>query len=116
MIFNAATAKFDEGIETCIFVLSQLGIDVPTEINLNVYQTEVYQVKQLVAGKSENDILSLPMLLEKQKLVRDLQWKGYHYVFFVVIQQALNIMTLFLQAAMQFLNHLLSMTFIAKVS
>lgn len=75
MIFyslKSATAKFEEGIKTCIFVLSQLGIAVPTEINLDIYSTEVCQVKQLMSGKTENDLLSLPLLVEKQKLVRDL--------------------------------------------
>ncbi|KAL7539058.1 hypothetical protein ACHAXR_009003, partial [Thalassiosira sp. AJA248-18] len=81
----AATTKFKEGISTCVFVLSQLGVTIPTDITADVYQDEATQVTQLLAGKSEEELLSLPILIGRKKM-----------------------------AAMQFMNHALIMTFIAK--
>merc|ERR1712194_896376 len=81
----AASSKFIEGITKCLSILSQLGEVIPTEVTGDVYAEEVSQVKTLLHGKSRQELLSLPMMSETQKL-----------------------------AAMQFMNHALTMTFIAK--
>jgi len=82
---HAASSNFDEGISKCMSILHQLGEVMPTEITAEVYVDEVARVKELLHGKSRQDLLSLPMMSDARKL-----------------------------AAMQFMNHALTMTFIAK--
>jgi len=81
----AASAKFEEGMTKCFSILCQLGDEIPNESTPEIYAEEVSHVKQLLEGKSQQDLLSLPMMSETRKL-----------------------------AAMQFMNHALTMTFIAK--
>jgi len=78
----AASARMEEGIATCVDILSQLGEVLPMKITPAVYAQEVNQVKMLLHGKSRQELFSLPKMSETNKL-----------------------------AAMQFLNHALSMTY-----
>ena len=51
-------------------ILSQLGEVIPTDITAHdVYGNEVAQVKQLMHNKSRQELLSLPLMSETQKLV-----------------------------------------------
>jgi len=50
-------------------ILSQLGEVIPTDITADIYADEVAQVKQLLHDKSRQELLSLPMMSETQKLV-----------------------------------------------
>ena len=50
-------------------ILSQLGEVIPTDITAAVYVDEVAHVKQLLHGKSRQELLSLPMMSETRKLV-----------------------------------------------
>eukprot|EP00580_Thalassiosira_gravida_P012547 CAMPEP_0201652466 /NCGR_PEP_ID=MMETSP0493-20130528/44491_1 /ASSEMBLY_ACC=CAM_ASM_000838 /TAXON_ID=420259 /ORGANISM="Thalassiosira gravida, Strain GMp14c1" /LENGTH=707 /DNA_ID=CAMNT_0048128981 /DNA_START=804 /DNA_END=2927 /DNA_ORIENTATION=- len=81
----AASAKIEEGMTNCFSILCQLGEEIPNESTPEIYAEEVSHVKQLLEGKSQQDLLFLPMMSETRKL-----------------------------AAMQFMNHALTMTFIAK--
>ena len=65
--------------------MAQLGEAIPTDITADIYAAEVAQVKSLLHGKSREDLLSLSVMHDTQKL-----------------------------AAMQFMNHALSMTFSSK--
>ena len=80
-----ASNKLEEGISRCTSILAQLGEVIPTDVTADLYAAEVAQVKSLLHGKSWEDLLSLPLMRETQKL-----------------------------AAMQFMNHALSMTYAAK--
>lgn len=85
LLVDVASSRNEEGITKCLNILSHLGEEIPTDITTAVYVNEVAQVKQLLHGKSRQELLSLPTMLETQKL-----------------------------AAMQFMNHALTMTFIAR--
>ena len=50
-------------------ILSHLGEVIPTDITADVFQDEVAQVKQLLHDKSRQELLSLPMMSQTQKLV-----------------------------------------------
>ena len=65
----AASSKYEEGIAKCISILSQLGEVIPTDITADVYVDEVAQVRQLLHGKSREELLSLPMMSGTQQLV-----------------------------------------------
>lgn len=67
----AASGKFEDGIAKCVHMLSQLDECIPTDITAEVYALEVAQVKQLLHGKSRQELLSLPKMVETQKLVSD---------------------------------------------
>jgi len=81
----AASSKFDEGIGKCVEIVSQLGEVIPIDLTPDVYVYEVDQVKQLLNGKSRQELLSLPKMSDPQKL-----------------------------AAMQFMNHGLTMSYVAR--
>jgi len=49
--------------------LTQLGEVIPADIAADVYTQEVAQVKQLLHGKSRQELLSLPIMADPQKLV-----------------------------------------------
>jgi len=82
---QAASLTFGEGIAKCIFILENLGEAIPTNITAEVYYEEVAQVKILLQGKSPAYLLSLPIMTDTRQL-----------------------------AAMQFMNHALTMSYIAK--
>ena len=65
----SASSKYEEGIAKCLEILSLLGTVIPTEITTDVHIHEVAQVKELLRGKSRQELLSLPMMLETQYLV-----------------------------------------------
>ena len=58
-------------------ILSLLGTVIPTEITTDVHIHEVAQVKELLRGKSRQELLSLPMMLETQYLVSRC-WSSRH--------------------------------------
>ena len=64
----AASGKSNEGIKSCLNILSQLGEAIPHSITSDVYLSEVAQVQQLLHGKSKSDLLSLPMMTDQNKL------------------------------------------------
>jgi len=65
----SASSKFEQGITKCLGILNQLGEVIPTEITPEVFAGEVNQVKELLHGKSRQELLSLPIMTEAQKLV-----------------------------------------------
>ena len=80
-----SSGKTEEAITTAIAVLAQLGEVVPTNITADIYSDEVTNIKRLLHDKSRHDLLSLPIMVDVHKL-----------------------------AAMQFLNHALSLAYVAK--
>lgn len=69
----------------CISILLQLGEIIPTEVTEDIYANEVAEVKRSLKGKNREDLLCLPTMLDTSKL-----------------------------AAMQFLNHALTLSFVFK--
>mmetsp|Transcript_7205 Transcript_7205/g.14468 ORF Transcript_7205/g.14468 Transcript_7205/m.14468 type:complete len:159 (-) Transcript_7205:1142-1618(-) len=69
----------------CVNVLSQLGETLPTAITEEIYNEEARSMKKLMRGKQQQHLLSLPNMSNFNKL-----------------------------AAMQFLNHALTLTYIWK--
>ncbi len=69
----------------CVSILLQLGETIPTDVTEDIFEHEVAEVKKSFEGKNREDLLSLPTMLDAQKL-----------------------------AAMQFLNHALSLSFVFK--
>lgn len=69
-LIASASSKYEEGITKCLEILSLLGTEIPTEITADVHAKEASQVKELLRGKSRQELLSLPMMLDTQNLVR----------------------------------------------
>ena len=78
----SSSGKTDECINTCVSVLSELGEPIPTTINQQIYFEEVAKVQEALVGRSRQDLLSLPVMTDINKLT-----------------------------AMRFLNHMLLVTF-----
>ena len=83
----SSSGKNDECIDTCISVLSQLGEFLPSNITPEIYHEEVATVKQALVGQSRQELLSLPVMTDLNKLT-----------------------------AMQFLNHMLIVTYTSNPS
>jgi histidine kinase len=81
----SSSGNIDECIDTCVSVLSQLGESLPTKVTPEVYFDEVAKVRQSLMGLSRQDLWSLPLMTDLNKLT-----------------------------AMQFLNHMLIVTYTAK--
>lgn len=64
-----ASSKLEEGIEKCLSILAQLGEVYPTTITPDVFMSEDALVKQLLHGKSRQELLSLPIMSDPRKLV-----------------------------------------------
>mmetsp|Transcript_37175 Transcript_37175/g.83539 ORF Transcript_37175/g.83539 Transcript_37175/m.83539 type:complete len:1332 (+) Transcript_37175:185-4180(+) len=79
---HSCTSMVENGISTCLSIISQLGEDFPTEITAEIYHREAQEVKRLLHGKTKNDLLSLPTMTDSNSL-----------------------------GAMHFLSHLLSLAF-----
>lgn len=77
-----ASCNYVEGLNTCLNILSQLGEYIPAEVNADIYVNEVTQVKELLHGKTRQELLSLPKMTDTNAL-----------------------------AAMQFLSHALTMSY-----
>ena len=56
--------QLDQGVSTCIHVLSQLGevIPAPAQITAEVFHTEAARVKTILSGYSDHQLLSLPIM------------------------------------------------------
>ena len=110
-----ASSKFEEGISKCIDILCQLGEVIPTNITPDIYAQEVASLEELLQGKTRQDLLSLPKMSETRKLVSAFlsHVKQWFIVTLGVIHHVFSTIR-FAQAAMQFMNHALTMTFIAK--
>jgi len=78
----SSSGKCDECINTSVSVLSQLGEFIPTKITQEIYFDEVVKVRQSLIGLSRQDLLSLPVMIDFNKLT-----------------------------AMRFLNHMLLVTY-----
>ena len=65
----AASGKLEEGLAMCVSVLSQLGEIIPINITEGIYHDEVNNVKRLLHGKSREELLSIPIMTDLQKLV-----------------------------------------------
>eukprot|EP00984_Skeletonema_dohrnii_P004901 scaffold1730_cov69-Skeletonema_dohrnii-CCMP3373.AAC.4 len=78
----SSSGNNDECINTSVSVLSQLGEFIPTNITQEIYFDEVAKVRQALIGLSRQDLLSLPVMTDFNKLT-----------------------------AMRFLNHMLLATF-----
>ncbi|KAL7499306.1 hypothetical protein ACHAWT_009981 [Skeletonema menzelii] len=78
----SSSGKTDECINTCVSVLSELGEPIPTTINQQIYFEEVAKVQEALIGRSRQDLLSLPVMTDINKLT-----------------------------AMRFLNHMLLVTY-----
>ena len=80
-----AVGKLEESFLKCVSVLSQLGVYIPTNVTAEIYQDEAMRARKLLQGKSQNELLSLPVMTDTHKM-----------------------------AAMQFLNHVLSVSYIVR--
>eukprot|EP00804_Cyclotella_cryptica_P016554 CCRYP_004743-RA/>CCRYP_004743-RA protein AED:0.15 eAED:0.15 QI:0/1/0.75/1/0.28/0.37/8/0/861 len=80
-----ASAQMEEGIGTCFRVLAQLGEAIPSSITPEIFHVEGVRIKTLLEGMSNDQLLSLPLMSDTNKL-----------------------------ASMHFLNHLLYLAYIAK--
>ena len=109
----SASAKYEEGITKCLEILSVLGTVIPTEITPDIHARELAEVKELLRGKSRQELLSLPVMLETQYLVSGWWSNIDSREVFVTPHFTQHFI---LQAAMQFMNHALTMTFIARPS
>ena len=76
-----------EGFDKCVNILFQVGEYIPPTFSEEIYRDEVVLVKKLLKGISRKELLSLPLMTDSRKL-----------------------------AAMQFLNHALSLTYICNPS
>ena len=65
----AASAKLEDGISTCLRILAHLGENIPVNITEDTYRAEVTEVKRLLHGKTKEDLLSLPVMTDKKKMV-----------------------------------------------
>ena len=63
------SGRLEEGLTTCVNVLSQLGEIIPIYVTEGIYHDEVNCVKQLLHGKCGQELLSLPIMTDLQKLV-----------------------------------------------
>ena len=64
----SSSGKCDECINTSVSVLSQLGEFIPTKITQEIYFDEVVKVRQSLIGLSRQDLLSLPVMTDFNKL------------------------------------------------
>ena len=64
----SSSGKCDECINTSVSVLSQLGEFIPTKITQEIYFDEVAKVRQSLIGLSRQDLLSLPVMTDFNKL------------------------------------------------
>jgi predicted ATPase len=64
-----ASGQLDQGIATCMRVLSQLGEVLPTQITPDIFHIEVVRVKTILDGMSNDQLLSLPIMTDAHKLV-----------------------------------------------
>ena len=83
----SSSGKFDECINTCVSVLSELGESIPTTVTQEIYFEEVAQVREALIGRSRQDLLSLPVMADANKVT-----------------------------AMRFLNHMLMVTYVSNPS
>ena len=67
---HCAAVMVEDGISTCLSIISQLGEELPTEITPEIYRREAEEVKRLLHGKTKNDLLSLPTMTDSNSLVR----------------------------------------------
>jgi predicted ATPase len=64
-----ASGQLDQGIATCMRVLSQLGEVLPTQITPDIFHIEVVRVKTILDRMSNDQLLSLPIMTDAHKLV-----------------------------------------------
>ena len=64
----SSSGKNEECIATCVSVLSQLGESLPTQITPGILQEEVAEVKRALVGHTRQELLSLPVMAESNKL------------------------------------------------
>ncbi len=81
----SSSGNNDACIDKCVSVLSQLGESLPTNITPEIYFDEVAKVRQTLIGLSRQELLSLPLMTDLDKLT-----------------------------AMRFLNHMLIVTYMSK--
>ncbi len=78
----SSSGNYHECIKTSVSVLSQLGEFIPAQVTHEIYFEEVTKVRQALIGLSRQDLLSLPVMSDFNKLT-----------------------------AMRFLNHMLIVTY-----
>jgi len=66
---HSSTSMFEDGISTCLRIISQLGEEFPTDVTTEVYHREAQEVKRLLHGKTKTDLLSLPTMTDSNSLV-----------------------------------------------
>lgn len=64
-----ASGQLDQGIVTCMNVLAHLGEVLPAQITPDVFHSEVVRVKSILDGLSNDQLLSLPVMTDTNKLV-----------------------------------------------
>lgn len=64
-----ASGQLDQGIVTCMNVLAQLGEVLPAQITPDIFHSEVARVKSILDGLSNDQLLSLPIMTDTNKLV-----------------------------------------------
>jgi predicted ATPase len=64
-----ASGQLDQGIASCMRVLVQLGEELPAQITSEVFHVEVIRIKTLLEGMTNDQLLSLPIMTDTNKLV-----------------------------------------------
>ena len=54
-----------------MFVLKQLGEELPTNVTKEIVMNELIETRSKLASYNQSDILALPLMKDEQKLVRE---------------------------------------------
>ncbi|KAL7542862.1 hypothetical protein ACHAXR_012160 [Thalassiosira sp. AJA248-18] len=65
----SASCKFEAGIASSLSILKELGEDIPSE-PASAYIQEVVQIRKVLAGKTDQEMISLPIMSDPQLLAR----------------------------------------------
>jgi predicted ATPase len=65
----AAAGQIEEGVATCLQVLAQLGEVIPSTITPGILHTETVRIKTILQGIRNDQLLSLPVITDTQKMV-----------------------------------------------
>jgi len=90
----SASSQYSEGISKCITILSQLGEVLPVNITADIYRRELAQVKVLLKDKSRQELLSLPLMSNTQKMAA-MQFMNHLLIMGYVVNPRMNIITVF---------------------
>ena len=66
-----ASGQLEQGISTCMSVLAQLGEVIPAQITPEIFHVEVVRIKTIIGGMTNEQLLSLPIMTDSNKLVSE---------------------------------------------